>query len=106
MILEVLEWPESQEVMDNPEWFFIMGITDSGDEPIGDSSYARVLDESEYDMLASENKHLANHLLANGYNKEQVDSIAKGFDDSMDEVELTRLKLHNDDHILQSELEE
>ena len=36
MEIEVKKFPESQEVMDNPEWF-----------PIGDSAYARVLDESE-----------------------------------------------------------
>ena len=49
MILEVKQWPESQEVMDNPEWFF---IGDYGEEMIiGGSAYARVMDESEYILV-------------------------------------------------------
>ena len=49
MILEVKQFPESQEVMDNPDWFFLMAPrTDSDSDPIGDSAYGRVLDESEY----------------------------------------------------------
>lgn len=46
-MLEVKLWPESQEVMDDPEWFF---ICDAGKEIaiLGDSAYARVLDQSEY----------------------------------------------------------
>ena len=47
MILEVKKFPESQEVMDNPEWFLIMD-TDINDNILGNSSYARILDESEY----------------------------------------------------------
>ena len=43
MILEVKRWPESQEVMDDPEWFFIV---DGGKELIlGDSAYARIIGE-------------------------------------------------------------
>jgi|TARA_R100001244_G_C5116695_1_gene122508 hypothetical protein len=53
MILEVKQWPESQDVMDKPEWFFICGISDrtGGDgeyDPIGDSAYARILHEDEH----------------------------------------------------------
>ena len=56
MKLEVKQWPESQEVMDKPEWFFISGISDrtggNGEyDPIGDSAYARILDESEYILV-------------------------------------------------------
>jgi len=52
MILEVKQFPESQEVMDDPEWFFIMAPrTDSDSDPIGDSAYGRVLDESEYILV-------------------------------------------------------
>jgi len=46
MYLEVLEYPESQEVMEDPEWFFIMA-NDIGNEIIGSSAYARVIDLDE-----------------------------------------------------------
>ena len=49
MILEVKKFPESQEVMDNKDWF---PLGDYGkDIIIGDSAYARVLDESEYILV-------------------------------------------------------
>jgi len=52
MILEVKQFPESQEVMDNPDWFFLMAPrTDSDSDPIGDSAYGRILDESEYILV-------------------------------------------------------
>ena len=47
MILEVKKFPESQEVMDDPEWFFIMDA-DPNDNKLGHGSYARILDDSEY----------------------------------------------------------
>jgi hypothetical protein len=50
MIIEVKQWPDSQEVMGKPGWFFIMGNT-SDDNPIGDSAYARILDKSEYKLI-------------------------------------------------------
>jgi len=50
MILELKQWPDSQEVMGKPEWFFIMGTADYGN-PLGDSAYARILDESEYILV-------------------------------------------------------
>jgi hypothetical protein len=50
MIIEVKQWPDSQEVMSNPKWFFIMGTADYGN-PLGDSAYARILDESEYILV-------------------------------------------------------
>ena len=56
MLIEVKQWPESQEVMENSDWFFIMAPrTDSESDPIGDSAYGRVLDESEY-ILTEENR--------------------------------------------------
>tara|TARA_R110002020_G_scaffold63215_1_gene169000 strand:- start:409 stop:654 length:246 start_codon:yes stop_codon:yes gene_type:complete len=56
MLIEVKQWPESQEVMENSDWFFIMAPrTDSDSDPIGDSAYGRVLDESEY-ILTEENR--------------------------------------------------
>ena len=49
MILEVKKFPESQEVMDSKDWF---PLGDYGkDMIIGDSAYARVLDESEYILV-------------------------------------------------------
>ena len=47
MLIEVKQWPESQEVMENSDWFFIMAPrTDSDSDPI---------DESEY-ILTEENR--------------------------------------------------
>ena len=47
MILEVKKFPESQEVMDDPEWFFVMDA-DPNNNKLGHGSYARILDKSEY----------------------------------------------------------
>lgn len=49
MILEVKQWPESQDVMDKPDWFFIQ-TGESDDEILGNSAYARILNESEYSL--------------------------------------------------------
>ena len=52
MLIEVKQWPESQEVMENSDWFFLMAPrTDSDSDTIGDSAYGRVLDESEYILV-------------------------------------------------------
>ena len=52
MIIEVKQFPESQEVMENSDWFFLMcPLTDSDSDPIGASAYGRVLDESEYMLI-------------------------------------------------------
>ena len=59
MIVEILQWPDSQEVMDKPDWFFVMEANsklDSGHPRyrpsiLGDSAYARVLDDSEYILV-------------------------------------------------------
>ena len=49
MLIEVKQWPESQEVMENSDWFFLMAPrTDDESNPIGDSAYGRILDEDEY----------------------------------------------------------
>ena len=50
MILEVKQFPESQEVMDDPEWFFIMDA-DPNDNKLGSSSYARIITEEELKKL-------------------------------------------------------
>ena len=51
MKLEVKQWPESQEVMEKDEWFFIQTLEEplkGGDKnPIGDSAYARIVKENE-----------------------------------------------------------
>ena len=44
MELEILFWPESQDVMEDPEWFFIHG---EELDKIGSSCYARILEETE-----------------------------------------------------------
>ena len=44
MIIEVKQWPESQDVMHKDEWFFIMA-GDSEIDPIGNSAYARIVYE-------------------------------------------------------------
>ena len=92
MIIEVKQWPDSQEVMDNPDWFFIMdGNPDSrysGDN-IGDSAYGRILDESEY-MITKDIKEKytfseyvnfytstdIEKTTADEYNKEYLDGLA------------------------------
>ena len=52
MIIEVKQWPDSQEVMENSNWFFIMAPrTDPESNLIGDSAYGRILDESEYMLI-------------------------------------------------------
>tara|TARA_Y100000310_G_scaffold203954_1_gene204230 strand:+ start:16 stop:273 length:258 start_codon:yes stop_codon:yes gene_type:complete len=47
MKLEVKQWPESQEVMDKDEWFFIQShsepLKNGNENPIGDSAYARIV---------------------------------------------------------------
>ena len=47
MSLEVKKFPESQEVMDDPEWFLIMDTNPNGNK-LGQGSYARILDDAEY----------------------------------------------------------
>ena len=53
MILEVKHFPESQEVMEGPEWFLIMD-TDPNENKLGQSSYARILDETDYMIIGKE----------------------------------------------------
>ena len=51
MIIEVKQWPESQEVMGKPGWFFIMdGNPDSSynGSRIGDSAYGRILEDKTH----------------------------------------------------------
>ena len=50
MYLEVKEWPESQEVMDDPEWFFIQSLPRDSEyinwnDPVGSSAYARIVQQ-------------------------------------------------------------
>jgi len=44
MKLEVIKWPESQEVMGKEGWFFIQ--SEPSDE-LGDSAYARIINEQK-----------------------------------------------------------
>lgn len=50
MILEVKQWPESQEVMEDPDWFWISDDLEENNV-IGSSAYARVMDEREYILV-------------------------------------------------------
>ena len=43
MYLQVKQWPESQEVMDDPNWFFIQSFNEES-EILGSSAYARIID--------------------------------------------------------------
>ena len=51
MVLEVKQWPESQEVMEKDEWFFIQSLSEPIKigyiNPIGDSAYARIVEDDE-----------------------------------------------------------
>ena len=47
MILKVKQWPESQDVMHDDEWFFIMA-GDSENDPLGNSAYAMIVDNKKY----------------------------------------------------------
>ena len=57
MILEVKQWPESQDVMDNPDWFFIQSGGSDEYEMLGSSAYARILDESEYKLIKKDKEN-------------------------------------------------
>ena len=50
MKLEIKQWPESQEVMDNEEWFF---ITSEPYDILGSSCYARIIDDDKYNPAMS-----------------------------------------------------
>ena len=59
MIIEVKQWPDSQEVMGKPGWFFIMDANPDSSysgSKLGDSAYGRILDESEYVLVATNAK--------------------------------------------------
>ena len=50
MILEVKQWPESQDVMDNPNWFFITSDGENNEhEILGSSAMARIIEEEDED---------------------------------------------------------
>ena len=46
MKLEVKQWPESQEVMEDSDWFFLPH-TDETYSILGDMAYARIVVEDE-----------------------------------------------------------
>jgi len=67
LIVEVKRFPESQEVMDKEGWF---PIGDYGKEMhIGDSAYARILNEDEYILVEK--------TTADEYNKEYQKIVEK-----------------------------
>ena len=50
MYLEVKQFPGSQKVMDDPNWFFITDGLDSSE--LGHSAYARILTEEDLKKIA------------------------------------------------------
>ena len=50
MYLEVKQFPESQKVMDDPNWFFITDGLD--DSELGHSAYARIIDKELEEIKA------------------------------------------------------
>jgi len=76
MILEVKKWPESQAVMHNNEWFFIMA-GDSENDPLGNSAYARIVDN--IDELIE--KSIKNEYLDKGYSD-------KGYQESQRQIKI------------------
>ena len=67
LVIQVKRFPESQEIMDNPDWF---SIGDYGDDMIiGDSAYARVMEEDEYILV--------DKTTADEYNKEYERIVKK-----------------------------
>ena len=75
MIIEVKKWPESQDIMDKSEWFF---ITDEY-EILGSSAIARILDESEYILVEK--------TTADEYNEEEDVQLGYSIVKSNDEIE-------------------
>jgi len=60
MILEVKRWPESQEVMEDPEWFFITSDGKNDEyEILGSSAMARILKKKEIEK-EKENENISN----------------------------------------------
>ena len=58
MILEVKKWPESQDVMDKPEWFFITSDGKNNEyEILGSSAMAKILHEDEHKCPKCESIH-------------------------------------------------
>ena len=56
IIIEVKKWPESQEVMGNPDWFFVMSDAANDEyEILGSSAMARILDKSKYILTGEKN---------------------------------------------------
>ena len=76
MILEVKKFPESQEVMDDPDWFLIMD-TDINDNILGNSSYARILDKSEFIYYPGNNAHIIRNMQAKYSLKNKITSEPK-----------------------------
>jgi hypothetical protein len=50
MLLEVKQWPESQEVVEDSEWFFLPH-TDETYGILGDMAYARIIVEDELEKV-------------------------------------------------------
>ena len=80
MIIEVKKWPESQDVMDKSEWFFVTSDGKNNEyEILGSSAMARILDESEYILVEK--------TTADEYNEEEDVQLGYSIVKSNDEIE-------------------
>ena len=79
MILEVKQWPVSQDLMENPEWFFI----DDCIGHVGDSAYARDItigykfNKQRFERLQESESYLVGLL-----NKRQLEQYIKWLDNN------------------------
>ncbi len=79
MMLEVKQWPESQEVMEDSEWFFLPH-TDETYGILGDMAYARIVE----DKLEKAEKLLSSITYA-GSHYQIKDKIEKYFEEKENE---------------------
>ena len=84
MILEVLRWPDSQEVMHEDGWFFVTA-GDGEKDPLGSSAYARIVDDVDGLIDASiKNQYL--------YERSQVNEVSndEGYNQYKESFERSR----------------
>ena len=74
MVLEVKQWPESQEVVEDSEWFFLPH-TDETYGILGDMAYAKIVKE---DALEKAEK-LLSEITYTGSHHQIKDKIKKYF---------------------------
>jgi len=103
MILEVKKWPESQDVMHNDGWFFIMA-GDGEKDPLGNSAYARIIDNKNNKGDASPIPTLPDERSDKGYQESQRQ--VKIATDALNLLSRYPVASLNYSHIARSTLEE